>query len=274
MFTARNKKTLFGLAGLITLGLILSACNLPIPGLPPQAPTGVPAISEAMLTSAAATIQAHLNPQDTPQPEPTQMLPETGIPEIIPSAEAQTLPTMEVPITVEIPPTPTLVAIEQVPNTPLPAQQAVAATPTPLSAIITVIPFIPAPVSPQVVEYGAQFTVQNVNLHACSNGFNAVFKIHNQSSGKLESLSLHIQDINTGAVLLGSWVSNAPFLNTDRTCASGGIDLLPSRQTLYVGNSLGGSQLSGHTIRTTILLCSKESLNGTCSQKMIDFVVP
>ncbi len=275
MLTHRTNRIRNGMAVFILISLLLSACTLPIPGLPTQAPTNIPGITGAMLTAAAATINAHFNAQNspTPQPAPTEVLPATNPPEMIPTSEPQTLPTTETQPAA----TQTILSLET--STPEPSQQDQAATATPLGSVITLIPVTVIPVtmvptSPEIVEYGAQFKMQNVNLHPCSGGFNAVFKIYNQSSSSLESLSLQMQDLTTGAILLGAWVSDAPFINTDRTCASGGIDSLASGQTLYIGNSLGGSNLSGHTIRTTILLCSKESLAGTCSQKMIDFIVP
>lgn len=270
MLTHQTNRIRNGIAVFILISLLLSACTLPIPSLPTQAPTNIPGITGAMLTAAAATINAHFNTQNspTPQPAPTEVIPATNLPETIPTSEPQTLPTNETqPAATE-----TILSLET--STPEPPQQAQAATHTSLGAMITVIPVTIVPASPEIVEFGTQFKMRNVNLHPCSGGFNAVFKIYNQSSGLLESLSLQMQDLTTGAILLGAWVSDAPFMNTDRTCASGGIDSLASGQTLYLGNSLGGSNLSGHTIRTTILLCSKESLAGTCSQKMIDFIVP
>jgi hypothetical protein len=273
MFTYRKNRIRKGIAIYLAFSLLLSACTLPIPGISTQAPTTVPGISDAMLTAAAATISAHFNAQNTLQPEATEPLPVISTPEPLPTAEAQSQPATQAQ------PAPTEISPQLVTSTPEPAQPMAAATSTLAPVVITVepitvIPVTVAPVSPQVVEYGAQFTIQNINLHPCSDGYNAVFKIHNQSSGKLESLSLHIQDLSTGAVLLGPWSSNAPFLNTDRTCSSGGIDALLSGQSLFLGNSLGGSHLSGHTLRTTILLCAKESLSGACTQKMVDFVVP
>lgn len=269
MFTDKPKRTfIMGLAVILVFSLILSACTLPIPGIPTQALTAIPGISDAMLTAAAATISAHFNAQNTLQPPTEESSPATSTPEILPTAEVQILATTQAP------PEPTATMMSLATSTTEPVQQAEAATATFQQAMVTIIPVTVAPVSPLVAEYGAQFEIQNINLHPCSGGFNAVFKIFNQSSGKLESLSLHLQDLSTGAVLNGPWVSNAPFMNTDRTCAFGGIDLLYSGQSLYIGNSLGGSHLSGHTIRATIMLCAKESLNGQCSQKVVDFVVP
>lgn len=268
MFTTQRNRIIKGMAVYLVFSLVLSACNLPIPGIATQAPTAFPGISDAMLTAAAATINAHFNAVNTPTPLATEIPPDASTPEFIPTAEAQSLATTEAP------PAPTETSMSLATSTTSSAQQAVNPTATMQQALITVIPVTIAPVSPQVVEYGTQFKIQNINLHPCSGGFNAIFKISNQSSSKLESLSLHLQDLTTGAVLLGPWISNAPFMNTDRTCATGGIDLLYAGQTRYIGNSLGGSYLSGHTIRATLMLCAKESLNGICSQKMVDFVVP
>jgi hypothetical protein len=268
MFTYQKNRILKGLVALLIMSIALTACSLPIPSIPTQAPTNIPVISDAMLTAAAATISAHFNTQNTPQPEPTEPSPATSTPELLPTAEPQSLATTEVQ------PAPTETSPSLDTSTPEAVQPAAAATSTAPASVITVIPVTIAPVSPQVVEYGAQFKLQNINLHPCADGYNAVFKIYNQSSSKLESLSLHIQDLTTGAVLLGPWVTDAPFMDTDRTCQTGGIDLLLSGQTLFMGNSLGASHLSGHTIRATLLLCDKESLTGACSQKVVDFIVP
>ncbi len=277
MFTYRQVRALKRLSIIITLSLSLSACKIPIPGLPTQAPTIIPVIPDTMLTAAVATISAHLNPQDTLQTIATEPVPTlpllTEIPtEPLPTSEAQSLPATQVQ------PTPSATSFQLVTPTTIP-KPPVEVTAIPQSdvqaeVIATVLPVTIVPLSPQVVEYGAQFKIRNINLHPCADGYNAIFKIYNQSSGKLESLSLHIQDLSTGAVLLGPWESDAPFMNTDRTCATGGIDVLNSGQTLFLGNNLGGSNLSGHTIRTTILLCSKEALKGSCTQKVVDFIVP
>lgn len=273
MFTYRKNRVQKGIAIFMALSLLLSACTLPIPSIVNQAPTTFPSISDAMLTAAAATISAHFNAENTLQPEEAEPLPATSTLEPLPTAEAQSQPATQAQ------PAPTEITLQLVTSTPEPDQSMAAATSTLAPAAITVepitvIPVTVAPVFPQVAEYGTQFTIQNINLHPCSDGYNAIFKIRNQSSGKLESLSLHIQDLTTGAVLLGPWSSNTPFMNTDRTCSSGGIDTLLSGQSLFLGNSLGGSHLSEHTIRTTILLCAKESLKGACTQKVVDFIVP
>lgn len=264
MFKFLKYRTIKGISAFVVLSLFLSACNLPIPGDLTQAPTAISGVSDAMLTAAAATINAHFNEQSTPQPESTEIQPV----ETQPPAEQLSLATTEVPVqsteSSQVSPSATPEAI----------QQATDSSTTSETAQITVVPVTIVPEPAEVVQYGSQFKIKNINLHPCSGGYHAIFKIYNQSSDKLESLNLHLQDLSTGAILLGSWQSDAPFMNTDRTCAIGNIDMISSGQTLFLGNSLGGSKLSGHTIRATILLCSKESLGGNCTQKVIDFIVP
>ena len=237
------------LAAFLVFILAFSACSLPIPGFPAQEPTIMPGVSDAMLTAAAATIGAQLDGQGGPEPAITELAPATAMPQAKPSLAPQSAAPTTAPLTATPLPTNTPIVLPSA--TTEVAQGGVAATATPASGV-TVIPVTVVPFLPPVIEYGTHFIIQNINLHPCAGATAANFKIRNQGSTQLKLLSLHLQDLSTGAVLLGPWVSNAPFMDTDRTCAAGGLDQLNSGHTGYIGNSLGGSNLKGHTIRATI----------------------
>lgn len=122
------------------------------------------------------------------------------------------------------------------------------------------------------VSYG--FKIQGVNIHWCGGQPWAIFRVYNRSNKALESLSLLYQDLSAKRTLSSIAASDAPFITTDKTCISGGIESLAPGQTLYLGNSLGSSGLQGHTIQTTITLCTGNGLGGTCYQAITDFVMP
>jgi hypothetical protein len=108
----------------------------------------------------------------------------------------------------------------------------------------------------------------------CSGTPWAVFAIYNDGTNDLESLSLSAQDRTTGHTVLGPVIDNTPFMPSDKSCNPGHIDYLTTGHLLFVGGRLTSGSLSGHTLRATVRLCSRDGLAGTCLQKTVDFVVP
>jgi len=244
---------------------VVLACALPqLPGFPggeqpaettsPAPPASIvvsPGVPGAVLTQVAATIFA----QVTQQP-PSAAMPTTGS---TPSeAKASEQPQV----------TETSEAISEPPST---ATLTVTSAPSqPPAAIPPDINLTP----PTGGFSDSGFKIKGVNIHRCINHPWAIFRIYNQSGRNLESLSLLFQDLTANQTLFGPIASNSPFMSSDRTCSSGGLDSLAPGATLYLGNSLYSSHLKDHTILATITLCTQEGLSGTCYQKTSEFVVP
>jgi len=264
MDTNRVNRKIVTTIPFVMLSLAILACALPqLPGFPGSSESTessnatisvgtsvAPGVPEAVLTQVAATIFA----QVTQQP-PSEAMPTGGtIPsEAVASQQVQTQePTGE-------------------PSKPQSTQANPEATPSlPPAAIPPDINLTPPPGG--FSDTG--FKIKGVNIHRCVNHPWAIFQINNQSGQILESLSLLFQDLTANQTLFGPIASNTPFMSSDRTCSSGGLDALAPGATLYLGNSLYSSRLKDHTIRATITLCTQEGMSGTCYQKVTEFVVP
>lgn len=249
----------------IMLGLAILACALPqLPGFPggtqatesssatiPAGGVGTPAVPGAVLTQVAATIFA----QVTQQP-PSAIQPTGGVisSKSVPSEQPQT------ELTAGGTPQQQSTTMAQLTTTPS----------QPPAAIPPDIKITPPPGGFS----DSGFKIKGVNIHTCAKHPWAIFQIYNQSGEPLESLSLLFQDLTGNQTLFGPISSNSPFMSSDRTCSSGGLDALAPGSTLYLGNSLYSSHLKDHTILATITLCTQEGLGGTCYQKSTEFVVP
>jgi hypothetical protein len=257
-----NKK--FGVTiPFIMLGLAILACALPqLPGLPGgNQPTESPIATVSagvgvtqgvpgdVLTQVAATIFAQITQQPPSAVQPTSGAMSSEFP---PSEQTQA------PTGATSQPQSTMIAQP----TTTPSQ--------PPAAIPPDIQLTPPPGGFS----DAGFKIKGVNIHQCVNHPWAIFQIYNQSGQTLESLSLLIQDQTANQTLFGPIVSNSPFMSSDRTCSSGGLDALAPGSTLYLGSSLYSRHVRDHTILATITLCTQEGLGGTCYQKSTEFVVP
>jgi len=222
-------------------------------------------LPENVLTEAAATIQ--------------NSLPVIGSTETVAPPDLPQAPPIELTNT----PTPTLTSTKQPTKTPTKTKSPTTIPPTKTNAPTatgthtltpTVVGYTQFPMSPGSTWTTAGFSVKNIHLHTCNGGYAANFKINNRAAVALESLSLKFEDRNTGTVLHGPTVNNAPFMTTDKTCATGGINRLNSGKTLYIGNHLGANDLNLHTIQATIKICTLNSMAGTCFTALLDFVIP
>jgi hypothetical protein len=263
MDTQRVSKKLVAIIPFVMLGLTIIACALPqLPGFPGGAEStesstatssvGVaPGVPPAVLTQVAATIFAQVTQQAPSAPMPTSgSIPSEAAVSEQPQIETTSVATSQ-------PQSTTLVQ-----STITPSQ--------PPAAIPLDINLTPPPGGFS----DSGFKIKGVNIHRCVNHPWAIFKIYNQSGKTLESLSLLIQDLTANQTLFGPILSNSPFMSSDRTCSSGGLDALAPGATLYLGNSLYSNHLKDHTILTTITLCTQEGLGGTCYQKSTEFVAP
>jgi hypothetical protein len=140
--------------------------------------------------------------------------------------------------------------------------------------VITYPPYTPiAPIGGALYS-DVGFQLRAVNITWCNGLPWAIFRVYNSTRASLESLMLVFNDGTTSSFLYGPFVSDWPFMWTDKQCESGGIDTLPAKNTLYMGTTLGNADVRGHTIQAIVTLCSKEGLRGSCYQKTVEFVMP
>jgi len=243
----------------IVLLLVSLSCTLP--GLPQPEPTNTP--SEIIEVT-----------EPTMPIEPTKGISGNILTEVAKSIYATVTQNAGIPSTSETEEPP--VSTSEIPiSTPTTAPTSTLSQP-PEAATSTITPstgFLPSDPDQQlwITPY---FRVRNINLHNCGLTYAANFKVTSTTNRYLESVSLKFTDLSTGTILLGPETNNSPFLNTDRTCNIYGADSLGPYQTRYVGNTLGPKSLKTHTILANIKLCTKEYLEGTCHEAIVEFVVP
>jgi hypothetical protein len=114
------------------------------------------------------------------------------------------------------------------------------------------------------------FSIKSVKIHNCGGVPVAFFKVYNHSTIALESGGLTITDLTNGKHVFGPSSSNAPFLSSDQ-CNTSYIDRLGAGKSLYMAGSLGKNVKPGHVLNAIIRLCTKEGLNGYCSQRTTKF---
>ncbi len=261
MFTSHRREQIMRLFVLMILSLFCSACVLPMPASNTLAPTIAAGIPDSMLTAAAATIISQLESVETPQP-PLTNLPDfnaTGADALENSSEQSTQATT--------------VSELEAQETNSAAELAIS-TEIPSNASVTNVPMTMFPPASDTNQTLSLFEIQATSLLPCNGELVASFRIHNLADFPFESVSLQIQDVTTGAIILGSWLNNNPFVSYDFTCTPGGITKLLPAETLYINSSLGGSDLSGDKLSAIVKLCSMENLGGTCSQVSYEFSVP
>ncbi|MEW5869381.1 MAG: hypothetical protein AB1894_08905 [Chloroflexota bacterium] len=252
-----NLRHTFLVATITIIVFLGSACTLSAS----QSVQPTSEISSALLTKVAATIQVQIastRAQDTlstPLPTNTTLSKPAVSNTNTPTFTATQQPTLTNTPTQKPTLTPTRT------STLRPSQ-----TPTATSTIV--------PTSTRPVAYGLRYTIDGVNLHDCFGTPWVVFTVYNGGTKALESAYLYVRDVTTNHSLVGPISSNAPFMDSDRSCYTANINRLDSGQLLYLGESLGIRALKGHTLRATIELCDQENLRGTCVKKVIDFVVP
>ena len=258
------------LASILSL-LSLVACNW---NTPPTAgtPGGLPT---SILTDVAGTIQAQMtsaveaNPATVTPPPPTPRPSSTPIATVeapqapIPAHSATPTPTFTLPALPTIVPTNTI--------TPLPTQTKTMVPSLP-STNQAAAPTLSSTAPSYVVSQGDGYSVENLNIPDCGVPW-AIFRIQNSSNAALESLNLYLYNVSTNKALYGPSISDTPFIDSDRLCQTGWIDLLGKGGTLYIGGPLSNT-LKGQSIRATLTLCTKEGLAGTCYQRTVEFILP
>ncbi len=291
MKTVKPNNRIIYPALVVILSISLASCNIPLPFQTPTAP----GLSDSVLTQAAATIFAEVGatqtqlalakPTEAPTvaipspvvpspavPSPTQELPAAPPPEGSPTAYP---PPESSPTVISPPPlpSPTLAPVFPPTITAYPTAVQNWGGPVPTVAIT---PYSSAyiPVATRIVQMGTHFYVDNVNLAMCYGNYWAVFAIYNNGTNNLESASITVHDLSTGRYLYGPVTDNYPFMWADNNCEAGNLDTLISGGMLFVGGRLNDPAIKFHTLGATIKLCSKDSLQGACFTKKLEFVVP
>lgn len=134
--------------------------------------------------------------------------------------------------------------------------------------------FIPSPPAGFYVQAGQAFSILGVSLPNCSGTLAANFLVQNNISAAFDSFSFQVTDLASGTILYGPVTNNTPFMNTDQSCTAVGNETLPAGNRLFVGGSLGAPNLSGHTVRVELNLCTGNGLGGQCYASAVEFVVP
>ncbi|MBN1536710.1 MAG: hypothetical protein JW908_08270 [Anaerolineales bacterium] len=136
------------------------------------------------------------------------------------------------------------------------------------SALQVMTPPPPPPTSTS--ETASSFSTSFADTHKCSGDKYAYFKVTNSGGKALESANVKIKDETDGDTI-SSASSNKPFLSGTSDCS--GDDTLEVGDSAYVAGYLGGGN-SGHEAKAAIYLCTKESLEGSCTNIVITFTIP
>jgi hypothetical protein len=285
MKTVKPNYRLIFPALLVILSISLASCNIPLPFQTPTAPV----LSDAVLTQAAATIFAEVGATQTqlalakPSDTPTIVIPSPAMPsstqEIPAAPPPEASPTAYPPP--EASPTPAAPPLQPSPlwrqstrqQSPLIRLRSKLGGPVRRWPLPHIIPLMYR-LRPRIVQMGTHFYVDNVNLAMCYGYYWAVFAIYNNGTNNLESASITVHDLSTGRYLYGPVTDNYPFMWADNTCEAGYLDTLISGGMLFVGGRLNDPAIKFHTLGATIKLCSKDSLQGACFTKNMEFVVP
>jgi uncharacterized protein YgiM (DUF1202 family) len=136
------------------------------------------------------------------------------------------------------------------------------------SALQVMTPPPPPPTSTS--ETSSKFSASYSTTHKCSGDKYAYFKITNNGGKDLESLSIKIKDETDGDTL-STDSSNKPFLSGTSDCS--GEDTLEAGDSGYVAGLIGSGN-SGHDGKASIYLCTKDDLDGSCTNIIVKFTIP
>ncbi|MDH3944690.1 MAG: NBR1-Ig-like domain-containing protein, partial [Anaerolineae bacterium] len=117
------------------------------------------------------------------------------------------------------------------------------------------------------------FSMEFDNTHMCGGLVYATVKITNIGSEFLHSARIRVRDLDTDTNLYGPASNNKPFVTTPTGCPPGNNDADPG-ESYYIAVSIGAAPPSGHEARYTLMLCTEDSLAGTCVEKSIVFEIP
>jgi hypothetical protein len=116
------------------------------------------------------------------------------------------------------------------------------------------------------------FRIASVNIRNCGSP-RMIFGIRNRSGQTFESVRILIEDLEEERALYGPASEDAPFLRSDRDCGSGASSL-GSGGLGFVGAWLERTASSGSLIRVTMRFCTSDDLEGSCFDRVIEFIWP
>ncbi|MEW5869391.1 MAG: hypothetical protein AB1894_08955 [Chloroflexota bacterium] len=296
------------IVSILTLSLLLSACNLP------SAATPVKDLS-AINTAAAQTIQAETAKQTaTAQTPPASTVApgaptDTTSPILLPtpSATIESLAPSDTPAPISGNPTITADIETNCRTGPskdyprvgyiLPGQQAavvgrnssntwwyienlkkpgeycwVWGESTVVTGNTSLLPIITPPPLPTPIPVGPSFQAQFWKIRNCGGSPAAIFQIYNNGDTPFISMILTIKDQTLGAVVFGPDLANSPFTSSP-VCPPGGSIILPG-ETKYVGGDVGFTPIVGDNGRATIVLCTEGNASGDCVEVKVNFTFP
>ncbi len=128
----------------------------------------------------------------------------------------------------------------------------------------------PPPPATSTSETGSKFGADYATVHKCSGDKYAFFEVTNNGGKDLESASVKIKD-DTDGDTLSTWSSNKPFLSGTSDCS--GEDTLDAGDSAYVAGLIGSGN-SGHEAKASIYLCTKDDLEGSCTNIVVKFEIP
>ena len=117
------------------------------------------------------------------------------------------------------------------------------------------------------------FSMVFENVHICGGFVYATVKIVNTGVEFLSSARVEIEDLDDNITLYGPESNNQPFVISPAGCPPGENDADPGL-TYYIAASIGVAPISGHKAEFTLMLCTENSLAGTCIEKSIEFDIP
>jgi hypothetical protein len=128
----------------------------------------------------------------------------------------------------------------------------------------------PPPPATATGETSSKFSADYSTTHKCSGDKYAFFKVNNNGGKELESASVKIKDETDGDTL-STWSSNKPFLSGTSDCS--GEDTLDAGDSAYVAGLIGSGN-SNHEAKASIYLCTKDDLEGSCTNIIVKFEIP
>jgi len=128
----------------------------------------------------------------------------------------------------------------------------------------------PPPASPTPGK--ANFSAAYVGTKKCGGDRHAIFSVKVTGGSGFESMSIKTHDQDTSLLISGATASNAPFMTGSGKCPPG-EDTLEPGTTAYVAGNIAGAP-AGHNAKTSITLCTKDNLGGTCVAIIVKYKFP
>jgi uncharacterized protein YgiM (DUF1202 family) len=129
---------------------------------------------------------------------------------------------------------------------------------------------IPPPPPPPGADFYASYAAVEKKCEVVPQVF---FLVENTGGIPLESMSMLIVNKDKSYQLYFMPMINTPFKYDTEECYTT-INTLDPGRSAYVSGYLEGVGLYGTNAQANIKLCSENSLNGSCTEKIVEFVIP